>query len=104
MQVHARNTAFGKLFFDANIFAVTVFYFVSKIYTMINLKWVFVTLYEIVFLALYYFANEFIKTNKKILLAFLFLTLSNVLLFYFSFENLDYVIYFSINLLCEILL
>lgn len=96
--------AFGKLFFDANIFAVTVFYFVSKIYTMINLKWVFVTLYEIVFLALYYFANEFIKTNKKILLAFLFLTLSNVLLFYFSFENLDYVIYFCINLLCEILL
>lgn len=96
--------AFHKLFLGSNIFAVTGFYFLSKIFLFDSLEWILITAYEIVFLSLYYFANEFIKTNKRLLLAELFLILSNVLFLYFSLDSTNEIVYFLINLVLEIIL
>ena len=56
------------------------------------------------FLALYYFANEFIKTNKKLFLAGVFLAISNVLNLYFCIDKFDFLIQFFINFILEIIL
>ena len=96
--------AFMKLYFGSNIFAVVAFYFISRIWTFSNFNWIFITAYEIVFLALYYFANEFIKTNKKLFLAGVFLAISNVLNLYFCIDKFDFLIQFFINFILEIIL
>ena len=96
--------AFFKLFSGSNIFSVTGFYFLSKIFMFGEVKGILITAYEIVFLSLYYFANEFVKTNKKKLMVELFLVLSNVLKFYFEAISVENVIWFFINLILETLL
>ena len=95
--------AFFKLFSDSNIFAVTGFYFISKIFLFNEVQGILITAYEIVFLSLYYFTNEFVKTNKKKLMVELFLILSNVLKFYFEVVSVENVIWFCLNLFLEIL-
>lgn len=95
--------AFSKVYFGSNIFAVTLFYAISKIFLFCELKWVLVTAYEIVFLALYYFAKEFIKTDNKFLLCNLFLVFSNVLKLYFEIQTIESVLMFLIDFICQVL-
>lgn len=96
--------AFIKLYLGSNVFAVVGFYFLSKLYLFGKLKWILITSYEIVFLTLYHFANEYIKKDKKLFVLELFLVLSNVLLLYFSFESKEKFIYFLINFVLELIL
>lgn len=89
--------AFYKVYFGGNIIFVSLFYGLSKIYAFQNLKTLFVCAYEIVFLSLYYFSNEYLKPKKKLLFAEVFLCLSNVLCLYYSANSIQHITEFSIN-------
>lgn len=92
-----------KLFFDGNIFFVTAFYFVSKVYKVRQFKSAIILFYEIVFLTLYYFGREFLKTDKKRLIAILFLIFANTVKFYFSISLFETAILTIIEIVFEIL-
>lgn len=96
--------AFLRLFAGGNIFVVIAAYAVSKIYTFFTLPGLLIAVYEIVFLALYYFAKEFLKFKHKWLLNIIFVSLSNVLYLYYSMTTLVNLGYFAISLFCQILL
>lgn len=96
--------AFIQLYLKTNVFAVVGFYFISKIYLFDEIKWILIVAYEIVFLALYYFINDYIKENKKVLILELFLILANVLSLYFSFDLIENFVFFLINFVLEIIL
>ena len=96
--------AFIKLFFDGNIIIVTGTYFISKIFLFfMSFSELVIVAYEIIFMTLYYFTREFLKTKKQLLLVYFFMILSNALRLYFEMFLLEDLIYFCINLLCEIL-
>lgn len=94
--------AFSRLFFGANIFAVTGFYLISKLFLFSEVNWILITAYEIVFLALYYFANEFVKQDKKMFVAILFVVLSNVLYLYFCLSQVRLIVECLISLVLQI--
>lgn len=96
--------AIMRLFSGANIFVVTASYMVSKAYTFVTLSGLLTTVYEIVFLALYFFAKEFIKFKKPWLLNLLFVVLSNVLFLYYSLSDLTSLWHFGVSLALQILL
>ena len=96
--------AFIKLFFDGNIFIVTGTYFISKIFLFFDFFELVIVAYEIVFLTLYYFTREFLKTKKQLLLVFVFLILSNSLRLYFEMFLLEDLIYFCVNIFLECLI
>lgn len=87
-----------------NIFVTTIAYFASKYFTFASLNGLFVTIYEVVFLALFYFALSFIKIKRKWLICLAFVLLSNVLGLYFSLSSLENLWHFAVNLLFELLL
>ncbi len=89
--------AFYKVYFGGNIIFISLFYAVSKIYAFQNLKTLFVCAYEIVFLSLYCFSNEYLKPKKKLLVAEVFLCLSNVLCLYYSADSIQNITRFLIN-------
>ena len=95
--------AFVKLYFGSNIFSVTGFYTLSRLFLFKDMNWMLITAYEVVFLALYYFVNELLKSEKKYLVLNLFLSLSNVLLLYFSFDSTYKISLFVIGFVAEIL-
>lgn len=96
--------AFSKIYFDSNLILTALFYFASKIYTFADLKMLFITGYEIVFLTLYSFSNEYLKFNKKLLMAEIFLSLANVLMLYFSTSSIYDISKFLINFGLELVL
>ncbi|MBQ4542266.1 MAG: SpoIIE family protein phosphatase [Clostridia bacterium] len=61
------------------------------------MKTLFVCAYEIVFLSLYCFSNEYLKPKKKLLVAEVFLCLSNVLCLYYSADSIQHITRFLIN-------
>lgn len=96
--------AFSKIYFNSNLILTTLFYAISKIYTFADLKMLFITGYEIVFLTLYSFSNEYLKFNKKLLMAEIFLSLANVLMLYFSTSSIYDISKFVINFALELVL
>lgn len=96
--------AFSKIYFDGNLILTALFYFISKIYTFADLKMLFITGYEIVFLTLYSFSSEYLKFNKKLLMAEIFLSLANVLMLYFSASSIYDISKFLINFSLELIL
>lgn len=96
--------AFVRLLTGGNIFFVTAEYLISKSFGFGSLNKLFVTLYEVVFLALFYLTKEFVKTNKKLLLSIGFLLVSSVLSLYFSLHLTSTLIHYLINLVSSILL
>ena len=95
--------AFSRVFFGDNILFITAEYFLSKLYLCLNFNEMVIVCYEIVFLALYFFIKEFLKAKKQVIFVYVFLILSNSLKFYFDISSLDNLIYFFVNLSCEIL-
>lgn len=88
--------AFARIFFGANILLVSAEYLISKIPFMLEVSGVFVTVYQIVILALYYFAKEFLKSVKPKLLLLVFVILSSALeLYYCAFSLNDLLKYFT---------
>lgn len=83
--------AFSKLFLNTNIFAITGFYFLSRLFLFNEISWILITGYEIVFLTLFYFAKEFLKTEKKIFVCEVFVLLSNILFIYFNLNNKNFI-------------
>lgn len=96
--------AFYKIYFDENIILVALFYGLSKIYTFKNFKAMFIVGYEIVFLTLYCFSNEYLKPKKKLLMAEVFVCLSNVLNLYFSADSLQGIVEFLISFIFQAIL
>ncbi len=96
--------AFYKIYYGGNIILVTLFYAISKIYTFKNLKTLLVVGYEIVFLTLYCFSNEYLKLKKKLLVAEVFLCLSNVLFLYFSVDLISHLVQFLISFVMQVIL
>ncbi len=86
-----------------NLLSVCAFYFVSKLYLINKFNLFLSAVFEIVVVALYYFAKEFIKTNKKRFLMCLFVAISCALELYFSFETVQSITYFLIGFLLKIL-
>ncbi len=95
--------AFSKLMSGTNIFFVTGFYAVSKLFLIKNYEMALVLAYEVIFLALFYFANEFVKPQKATLFCSIFLILSNVLSLYFSINSLEGIIKLLLNLSLQLL-
>ncbi len=93
--------AFYKVYFGGNIILVSLFYALSKIYTFNTFKDMFILGYEIVFLSLYCFANEYLKPKKKLLVAEVFVCLSNVLRLYFSIDSIENIVAFLINFVIQ---
>ena len=93
--------AFYKIYFGGNIILVSLFYGLSRIYTFNNFKSMLVLGYEIVFLSLYCFSNEYLKPKKKLLVAEVFVCLSNVLCLYFSIYSLESIVGFLINFVAQ---
>ncbi len=96
--------AFIRLFFGGNIFITLGSYFISKIYLFANLNFLIITIYEIVLLTLYYFAMEFLKTKKKILLIYCFLIISNALSLYYNIFSLTSLWHFFVNFSLQIII
>ncbi len=96
--------AIVRLLSGGNIFVVIGAYAVSKIYTFWTLQGLLISIYEIVFLALFYFANGYFKIKKKTLLCIGFIFASNILYFYYSLLSLTEFWHFLVVLACEILL
>lgn len=95
--------AFSRVFFGENILFITAEYFISKLYLCLNFNEMVIACYEVVFLTLYFFVKEFLKTKKQLIFVYIFLILSNALKFYFDVTSIDTLIYFFVNLACEIL-
>ena len=74
--------AFARLYFGANVIVVTTEYAFSKIMLCFNFKWLVVTAFEIVMLALFYFANEFFKIKHKNLRVAIFVFVSKMIELY----------------------
>lgn len=94
--------AIARLNFGGNIFFVSFFYFISSIYLMLfNFENFIIVMYEIVFLALYFFVREFFKTNKNFLLLFIFTILSNAVSLYFCLMDINFLGNILIGLILE---
>ena len=93
--------AFYKVYFGGNIVLVSLFYGVSRIYTFSNFKSMLVLGYEIVFLSLYCFSNEYLRPKKQLLVAEVFVCLSNVLFLYFSIHSIESIIIFLMNFVVQ---
>ena len=93
--------AFYKVYFGDNLIFISLFYGLSKIYTFKNLKAMLVCVYEIVFLSLYCFSNEYLKPKKMLLVAEVFLCLSNVLCLYYSTDTIQHIVEFLINFVMQ---
>lgn len=96
--------AFLKLLSGGNIFVVAAAYGVSKIYTFFSLSGLLIAIYEIVFLTLFFFAKEMLKTKKKWLLSLVFVCLSNVLYLYYSLSTLTTLWHFMVSVFLQILI
>ena len=96
--------AFARIFFGGNIFVSTIGYFISKIYAFSSFNVLISTIYEVVILALFYFAIEFFKTKHKILMLYGFLVISNAVSLYFNMFNLTLLWHFAVNFLVEAVL
>lgn len=94
--------AFARLAFGANVLLVALEFFLSKIYSFYLLQNLFISLYQIVFLALFYFVTEIFKPRQKWTVSLIFLTLSQILSLYFSLKNYELLAYFFLNYSCEI--
>ncbi len=95
--------AFIRLFYGGNIFFTLGGYFISRIYLFSSLNFVIITIYEIVLLTLYYFAMEFLKTKKKMLLLYVFLSISNALSLYYNMLSLTTLWHFLVNFSLQII-
>lgn len=89
--------AFARLHYGGNIFTVLLAFFISKIYLFSGLNHLAITIYEVVVLTLFYLAQEFLKTKRKVLLMYLFLILSNALALYYNIFNLTNLWHFLLN-------
>lgn len=96
--------AFARLATGANILIVCAVYFISKIYSFVAFQSFMIVLYEIVFLALFYFAIGIFKIKREWTVATIFLFFSNILSLYFSLENYEMLWHFALNLCLEILI
>lgn len=96
--------AMARIYLDKNLIVVAFGYFLSKLIFFQNFNVFLVTVFELVVIALYYFAREFIKTKKQRFLLCVFVGLSSVLSLYFSFANTESLIFYFVNFFCEILL
>lgn len=95
--------AMTRIMFGGNIFVVTAFYMISKIFLFNNLSILISTAYEVIIISLYYFTKEFLKTKKALVLVYLFLFISNALKLYFDLSSLERILYFCANLSLECL-
>jgi len=96
--------AFVRLFIGDNIFIVTFGYLVSRAFFFGELSVIFITIYEIVFLALYYLCKEFLKTKKQLLLCLAFSVVSSALSLYYSIFSLELIVKYLINLVLQVLI
>lgn len=96
--------AFINLYFGGNIFVGTFGYLLSKAYLFSSLKPLLITAYEVIILALYYFAKEFVKTNKQLLLVCIFTGLSSVAGLYYATTSINLLAVFFINFILDIIL
>ena len=96
--------AFVRVFYGGNIIVCVLSYFISKIYTFSEINNLISVVYQIVILALYYFAIQFFKTNRKRLLLFGSLVVSSALSLYFDMFNLTTLWHFAVNFAVEIIL
>ena len=90
--------AFSRVFFGGNILAITSGYFISKLYMCFSFSEMIIVCYEIVFLTLYFFVREFLKSKQQLICLYVFLILSNALRIYFDITSLDKIIYFCVHL------
>ena len=87
--------SFARLYFGANVIVVTLEYALSKVLLCFNFKWLIVTAFEIVMLALFYFANEFFKIKHKYLRVAGFVVVSKMLELYLAlYKQGDFLIVF----------
>ena len=93
-----------RIFYSHNIFVVTVEYLISKIWTFVQALNFLVVGFELVILALYYFALEFFKTKKKRLMMICFVIVSTAFDFYFSISSLQQVVLCSAGLVFKLAL
>lgn len=96
--------AFIRIHYGGNIFITLLGYFVSKIYLFSKISFLIITIYEIVLICLYYFAIEFFKTKKKVLLLYGFLLISNALSLYYNIFTLTNLWHFSVDLVLQIII
>ncbi len=96
--------AFLRLYHGGNIFVVTFSYAISKAHTFVSLSGLLTAVYEVVFLALYYFAKEFLKCKKGYIFNMIFVLLSNVLYLYYSLVSLTALWHFLVSLSIQLLL
>lgn len=92
---------FVRVFFHANIFSACLFYLISKAFLFFNINIIITTIYEIIIVVLYHFTKEFLKTNKTLILMYVFMYLANVLKLYFDLETIETLAYFAMNAICE---
>ena len=90
--------AFVRLYFGANIIVVSIEYLISKIPFLFSIQGLLVTIYQIVIISLYYFAKEFLKTIKPIVLLFVMAILSSALELYFNSSSLINIFEYIISL------
>lgn len=96
--------AFIRLFAGENIFIVTIGYIISRAFFFNNLSIIFMTIYEVVFLSLYYLCKEFIKTKRQLILCLAFVVVSSALSLYYSMFSLTGIIEYLINLVMQVLI
>lgn len=90
--------AFVRLYFGSNIIVVSTEYLISKIPFLFTLQGLLVTIYQIVIISLYYFAKEFFKSIKPMVLLFIMATLSSALELYFNSSSLYNIFKYIISL------
>ena len=95
--------ALARLFYGGNIFSVTFFYLVSNIYLFfIGINNLIIVGYEIIFLALYFFTKEFVKSkNSNVTLLYVFIVLSNALKLYYYVNEINLLSLFLANIFLQ---
>lgn len=94
--------AFARLASGANVLIVCLTYFLSEIFLFKSFSGFAITLYQIVFLALFYFFVQIFKVKKLWLASMVFLMLSSILSLYFALGETTRLWQFFVNFSCEV--
>lgn len=94
--------AFVRTYFGGNIFVCTVSFFLSKIYTFSSVSLLICTVYEVVILALFYFALEFFKQKHKLLILYCSVLVASAVSLYTNMFDMTSLWHFAVNFAAEL--